>query len=133
MISKFKDIQFNNETLKLASNSQHRVDFKRACDSPKYLIIDWRGVRPEEVNLNNIDMELLQEYVGNKPEFINNKAIATHFMEALEKLYNEDGGYLWFVIVDDERIISDELFQKNTFAENMDVLFKMTKFKLPLE
>lgn len=128
MIKNFKDIVFDNETLALAIKSMYIASFTKACNSPKYLVIDWRDVIVEDLNLVGIDPELLYEYVDNI-EFINNISVLGHLINLTDR---KDPETLWVLLVDNDHTISDELYCKNSFYENMAILKKVTNFKLPL-
>lgn len=125
-IVKFKDLTFNNETLKKC-NKCHNVDLKRAINSPKYLIIDWTGVKPEDIDFSNIDDDLMRDYLS--PKNINNKEVLGFLIQKYDK---KDPELLWIYLVDFERAISHELYVKNTFDENMNVLMKITNFLVPV-
>lgn len=128
-IVKFKDLKkFDTETIKLALKSIYNVDFKRACNSPKYLVIDWSGVSVEDIDLSNVDDYYLSEYCFDCSN-INNREVLSFF---IKKTDAKDPELLWILLVDDNNI-SDSLYQKNSFDENMDILMKITKFNLPIQ
>lgn len=130
-IVKFKDLQngLDNDTLKLALKTMYNdAGFDRKVNSPKHLIIDWRGVNPDDVDLKRVDRDELNEYVD--PQWINNPAVLKKMVKYVDV---HDPDLLWIWLVDDSRFISDEHYQMNSEDENFNLLVKKTKFKLPLE
>lgn len=125
-IIKFKDLsKFDNATIEMALRADN-VEEKRAINSPKYLIIDWRGVKPEDVDVKDIDIDLLREYV--EPRNINNKAVLMKLTNIVDL---KDPEFLWIWLVDEGRM-SNQTYLNNTESENYDMLMKNTKFRLPL-
>lgn len=130
MIVKFNDIDFSDEqtletVLTTAYNDYYKgAEKQRKINSPKYFIIDFKDANPDDVDFDSVDDETLWDmpYV-----IFNNKEILLKLMKKLETI-NE--GQLWLWLVDD-RIISPELYEKNTYEENFEIMWKLFKPYLP--
>lgn len=130
MIVKFNDIEFSDEqtletVLTTAYNDYYKgAEKQRKINSPKYFIIDFKDANPNDVDFDSVDDETLWDmpYV-----IFNNKEILLKFMKKLETI-NE--GQLWNWLVDD-RIISPELYEKNTYEENFEIMWKLFNPYLP--
>ena len=123
--------EFNNETLLKAMVWGNRgVALKNAIKKDDYLVIDWKGVKVDEVNLDNIDIDVLIEYMDGDT-LVNNKDVS---LKIYKKLCSNNDELLWVLLVDCHRFISDEFFQMNTTDENLEILWKVisTRTILPL-
>lgn len=127
MIKKYSDLEINEETLQLAlktANSQ--TSWERKVNSPKFLIIDWTDAPVELVDFKSLDKDLIQEYFLGDLTYINHPAL---LLAAFLQVETENEEYLWNRLVDN-RVISDELYQLNTYGENFAILMKVTPFKI---
>ena len=129
MIVKATDIEINKEVLEDSLRFE-RVKVEKAINSPKYTIIDWAGFPLDKFKelLETLDDEDFHEYF-NFGKNVNNKEI---LLASYKKFDSESEEVLWNQLVDC-RVISDGLYQKQTYEENFDLLFKMMEFILPLE
>lgn len=128
MVIKFNDLEnWSTETLELSQRWVYNgVNINKVLgSSPKYFMIDWSGVQAEDVNLNNIDKDVLIDYI-NGGEQVNNKGVLLKMLKHVE-LPNEE--MLWVRLVDDH-IISHDLFCKNTYEENFNIWWKTIEHNL---
>ncbi len=120
MLKKYNQISFNDETLELLRKTQNSTaTLSKKVNSPKYLVIDWAGVDPQSIDFHTVvDLDLLDD-----DGMINDDEVIKEFYRRRE-LSNEE--YLRNSLVDNH-IISDELYQKNTYEENLHIFCKMRK------
>jgi hypothetical protein len=133
MIVKVNDIELNNEVLISAmkwSNNRSSIE-KVLGESPKYIILDWRGVDISKIKgiLPNLDEDICREYIQDTKQTINNIDVLFEFYKHLEY---PDEIMLWDSLVDNH-IISNDFYLLNTYKQNFDILMKFTDFYLPLE
>lgn len=118
----FNDIEFNQENLNkyvktlMAPNSK-----KNKLNKPEFLIIDFTNADPSKFILEDLDKEVLINLLSH----ITCKEVHVPF-EIFAKLFkhieepNEE--HLWSFLVDE--IISDELYQMNTYDENLELAYR---------
>ena len=133
MIVKVNDIELNNEVLINAMKwSNNRASLEKVLgESPKYTILDWRGVDIFKIKgiLPNLDEDICREYIQDTKQTINNIDVLFEFYKHLEY---PDEIMLWDSLVDNH-IISNDFYLLNTYKQNFDILMKFTDFYLPLE
>ena len=120
MIKSFNDLEFNEEILKqylktLESPAEH----SKKVNSPKYLIIDWKGADLSKFDINMINKDDICDLLCY-PKYINNRELLGMLYKKIELPSQE---YLWGRLVDDERFISHEFYLTNTYEENLDIYY----------
>ena len=132
MIVKAIDTQITDDLLENGSKwSDRSVGITRAINSPKYTVIDWRGMKADDLDLSKLDDERIDEY-ANAVELINNKEILLKIYKHLDTVVYRNEAVLWNSLVDCH-VISDELYHLQTYEENFNLYFKTIKFNyLPL-
>jgi len=127
MIIKFADLELTPETLTQAMRWEHNgVNINKVKgESPKYFMIDWGGVNPDDVDLDQFEERSVEDYIcGGK--VVNNR---TMLLKMLRHIEYESEEYLWGEIVDNHRWINDEMYQKQSYEQNFEVWWSMRKDK----
>ncbi|CAG7580164.1 MAG: hypothetical protein SLAVMIC_00279 [uncultured marine phage] len=133
MIIPFKNLDsFDTEIMENAMRWQRNgVELKKVKgETPKYFLIDWRGVTPEDVKpfLDDVEDWDLSEYMwGGKT--INNLDVLYYMYRKIETRNEE---HLWNELVDCHHL-SNELYMKNDYKENFSLFVKLIDFHLPLD
>lgn len=125
MLVKFNDITWDKETVELYKRTgRSSATVSKQINSPKYLVIDWRGVDPTTIDFENLyNLEVMDD--GYDEGFINDDEVLKAFFRFRETSNEE---FLWSYLVDDN-IISDEVYQKNTYEENLNIMCKVRKIE----
>jgi hypothetical protein len=128
MIKKFAEIEINKENIDLIIKSMDsNANHSKKLNSPKYLIIDWSDVKADQIDFSKFgDVDDIRDFFIHQYEWINNRELLLHIFKNYQ-YKNED--FLWNMLVDDH-IISDKLYQLNSYEENFAILMKITKFKI---
>ena len=123
MIVNINDIVLTDELLDLHEKALYSgASKKNLRNNDKYYYIDWTGTDIKVKSLDNISVKaasiLMDDYsIINDREF---------FGLVFKKVETKNEEYLWNYLVDC-RLISDRVYQKNTYDENLDILFKNRK------
>lgn len=123
-VVKFNDIDFNQEMLSKyvqTLEAPNSLNNKKKLD--KFLIIDFIDADPSKLNLNGLNKDDIQCVVS---EIIcgNINVDRFFFGEFIKYVEYKNEEILWNFLVDGN-IISDSLYQKNTYEENLDIAFKI--------
>jgi hypothetical protein len=122
-IAKFNDIDFNQETLtKVVATIEAPNSLKNKIKQDKFLVIDFKDADPSKLNLEGLEKGdvqcIVSEILGGDIK------VDRHFFgEFIKYVEYPNEEILWNFLVDDRKI-SDELYQKNTYDENLDIAFK---------
>jgi len=132
MIVKAIEVEITDELLRLGSLwSDRGIDIKRATNSPKHTVIDWRGLNANDLDLSKLDEDRLNDY-ANAVELINNKEVLFKIFNFLDTTMYFNEALLFNELVECG-VISNELYQLQTYKENFNLYFKTIKFNfLPL-
>jgi len=126
MVVNINDVTLTNELLEkhevtLSSGASLKSIRNKFYD--KYTLIDFSGVDPSKIDLTGLDKRLVQNIINNGLDKIDNREFFGMVFKYIE-YPNEE--LLWNYLVDCH-LISDSVYQNNTYDENLDILFKNRK------
>ena len=120
MLFKYSDVNFNEENKKIILKTiQIDTTVSNKAMRRHFLLIDWRGA-----DVSTIDFKWLVDNDYDE-KYINDREVVKAFYRFRETPNEE---YLWNKLVEDERVISNELYLKNTYEENLEILCKVRVF-----
>lgn len=123
MVVNINDITLTNEVLeKFEKTLMSNASLKNIRNNEKYLMLDLKTVDPSKIDFTGLSKNLVSNFL-EIIEQLNNREFFGMIFKYIETP-NEQ--YLWDYLVDCG-LISDKVYQANTYEQNLDILFKHRK------
>lgn len=124
MYIKFNDLVFNQEVLTKVVETFHAPNLlKNKKKLDKFLVIDFSEADSSKLVLDGLKKSDIEYIVFEFMEG-NIKLNFDMFSKFLKYAEYKNEEFLWNFLVNDERIISDEFYQINSYDENLEIAYK---------